>query len=170
MKIMSDAGLVTRSQEESKSGCPRRGRTLVKGISITVDLSPNLFIERGPLLGLEPKGKKSDAVQRFRDRVGEAASDDDDAKKLVKLSEILDYVDGRKGEIEDEGTEPLAVRNLAKSEAAKVASRFEEVDTRKVPLYVLDEHDREVERISEALNLRKFSARSILCELEDFLD
>ncbi|MDG6989347.1 MAG: ArsR family transcriptional regulator [Nitrososphaerota archaeon] len=171
LKIMSNAGLVTRSQEDSESGGPKTWKySLVKGVSITMDLGPNLFIERGSLFGLGPKRKRSEAVQRFRDRVEEAVSSADDAKKLVKLSGVLDDVDGRMEEIEDERTELLAVRNLAMSEAARVASRFEEVDTRKVLLHVLDEHDREVGRISEALNLREFSVRSILRELEDFLE
>jgi hypothetical protein len=39
-----------------------------------------------------------------------------------------------------------------------------------VIFHVLDEHDRGVERISEALNLREFSVRSILDELEDYFE
>ena len=93
----------------------------------------------------------------------------DDAEKISSLSRVLGEVDERIEEIEEERTELLGVRNLAMHEAARVASRFEELNTRKVLLHVLDEHEREVDRISEALNLREFSVRSILEELEDYL-
>ena len=51
-------------------------------------------------------------------------------------------------------------------EAAKVASKFEEPDKRRVLFHILDEHDRAVDRISEALNLREFAVKTILEELE----
>ncbi len=50
-----------------------------------------------------------------------------------------------------------------------MASRFGELDTPKALLHVLDEHDRGVARISEALNL-EYSVRPILEELREFLE
>lgn len=169
LKVMKAAGLVTFAFEKSESGPPRRRYSLAKGVSITMDLGPNLFIERGTAIQPSPEGRRSELAGRLRKRVEEAAEVLDDAKKLSRLSQALSDVDGRMSEIEEERTELLEVRNLAMHEAAKVASRFEELDTRKVLLHVLDEHEREVDRISEALNLREFSVRSILEELEDFL-
>ena len=169
LKVMRAAGLVAFVSEKSESGPPRRRYSLAKGISITMDLGPNLFIERGTAIEANSKGRRSEIARRLRKRVEEAAEDLDDAKKLSCLSQALSDVDDRMGEIEEERTELLEVRNLAMHEAAKVASRFEELDTRKVLFHVLDEHEREVDRISEALNLREFSVRSILEELENFL-
>ena len=55
LKVMKDAGFVVQSQEEkseeSKSGgAPRTKYSLARGISITMDLGPNLYIEKGSLL------------------------------------------------------------------------------------------------------------------------
>ena len=170
LRVMKEAGLVAFASEKSESGPPRRRYSLAKGISITMDLGPNLFIEKGTAIEPRPKGRRSEPAGRLRKRVEEAAEEIDDPKKLSSLSEVLSDVDDRLAEIEDERTELLGVRNLAMHEAAGVASRFERLDTRKVLLHVLDAHEREVDRISEALNLREFSVRSILEELEDYLE
>jgi predicted transcriptional regulator len=52
------------------------------------------------------------------------------------------------------------------SEAAQIVSKLDRLDMRRVLFHILDEHDREVESISEALNLREVSVREILEELE----
>lgn len=169
LRVMKEAGLVVFASEKSESGPPRRRYSLARGVSITMDLGPNLFIEKGTAIEAKPKGRSSELAGRLRKRVEDAALDTDDTEKISSLSQVLSEVDGRIEEIEDERTQLLGVRNLAMHEAARVASRFEELDTRKVLLHVLDEHEREVDRISEALNLREFSVRSILEELEDYL-
>jgi ArsR family transcriptional regulator len=168
--IIEEAGLVTSVPEESGSGPKRRRYYLARGISITMDLGPNLFIERGTAFEARPKGRQSEAATRLRRRVQDATEQEDDARRLSVLSEVLSDLDERMEEIEEERTELLEVRNLAMREAARVASKFEELDKRRVLFHILDEHDREVDRISEALNLREFSVRSILDELQDYLE
>lgn len=169
LKVMKGAGLVSFASEKSEKGPPRRRYSLAKGVSITMDLGPNLFIEKGMAIEARPKGRRSELAGRLRRRVEDVAEAVDDSEKISSLSRVLGEVDERIEEIEEERTELLGVRNLAMHEAARVASRFEELNTRKVLLHVLDEHEREVDRISEALNLREFSVRSILEELEDYL-
>jgi predicted transcriptional regulator len=170
LKTMKDAGLVTVTGEESASGPERRRYSLARGITITMDLGPNLFIEKGTVFGPHPGRKRSGFVAHLRKRVEETSEKLDDAKRVSELAEILGDIDRRIREVEDERTELLDVRNLAMGEAAKVASKLEGIDVRKVLLHVLDEHDREVQRISEALNLREFTVKSILDELEDYLE
>jgi predicted transcriptional regulator len=167
--IMEEAGLVTRVSEKSASGPERMRYSLAKGVSITMDLGPNLFIERGTAFEARPKGRRTEEAGRFRRRVQEAV-EEEDAKKLSHLSEILSDVDEKMETIEAERMGLLEVRDMAMREAAKVASKFVELDKRRVLFHVLDEHDSEVDRISEALNLREFSVRSILEELQDYLD
>jgi len=50
--------------------------------------------------------------------------------------------------------------------AAGIANKVEEPDMKRVLFHILDEHDTEVESISEALNLRELAVREILDELE----
>jgi predicted transcriptional regulator len=170
LKIMKDAGLVTVAGEESASGPERKRYSLTRGVTITMDLGPNLFIEKGTAFGARTGRKRSELAARLRRRVGDASEKPDDAKRVSMLSDILGDIDRRIQEVEDERTELLDVRNLAMGEAARVASKFEGIDMRKVLMHVLDEHDREVRSISEALNLREFTVESILDELEDYLE
>lgn len=170
LELMKRVGLVNFVEEKSKSGPPRMRFSLAKGITITMDLGPNLFIERGTAFEAKPKGRQSGMVNQLRKRVEDAAENKDDTRRISLLSEALSELDERIEEIEGERAGLLGVRDQAMREAARVASKFEESDMRKVLFYVLDEHNREIERISEALNLREFSVKSILEELRDYLD
>lgn len=170
LNTMKEAGLVTWAWEDSEGGPKRKRYTLTRGISIAMDFGPNLFIERGTPFESRPKGERLEVTSRLKRRVETAAENSNEARKISLLSDVLRDVDGRMREIDEERAELLGVRNLAMSEVARVVTKFEEPDMRKVLFHVLDEHDREVERISEALNLREFSVRSILDELRDYLE
>ena len=168
MDVMEKAGLVTSVVRDTRSGPKgKRWYSLSRTVSIRMDLGPNLFIESGTAFktGLE----RPEAVGRLKKRVRDAALIEDGGEKFTILSEVLNGVDERMREIEGERAGLLEVRDLAMCEAASVVSRFEELDTRKVLHHILDEHDREVAHISEALNLREYAVRSILEELREFL-
>ena len=169
LATMENAGLVKTVSKDSPNGPRRKLYSLAKGISITMDVGPNLFIARGMAFeAKQGKEKTSQEVSQLRQKVQHAIEGDDQSKKLSLLSEALDEVDRRMDEIEQERFELLGVRNLAMREASMVASKIDELDTRRVLFHILDEHDRGVERISEALNLRELSVKSILEELEDY--
>jgi predicted transcriptional regulator len=51
-------------------------------------------------------------------------------------------------------------------EAAQIVNKMVGLDMRRVLFHILDEHETEVESISEALNLREISVREILEKLE----
>ena len=171
LATMQNAGLVKAVSEDSPNGPRRKLYSLAKGISITMDVGPNLFIARGMAFESKPgKEKTSQEVSQLRHKVQHAIEGNDESKKLSLLSEALDEVDRRMDEIEQERFELLGVRNLAMREASTVASKFDELDTRRVLFHILDEHDRGVERISEALNLRELSVKSILEELEEYFE
>ncbi|HEV2138385.1 MAG TPA: ArsR family transcriptional regulator [Nitrososphaerales archaeon] len=169
LATMENAGLVKTVSKDSPNGPRRKLYSLAKGISITMDVGPNLFIARGMAFeAKQGKEKTSQEVSQLRHKVQHAIEENDESKKLSLLSEALGEVDRRMDEIEQERFELLGVRNFAMREASMVASKFDELDTRRVLFHILDEHDRGVERISEALNLRELSVKSILEELEDY--
>jgi len=169
--VMEEAGLVSSSTEKSPAGPPRKRYSLARSISVMMDVGPNLFIERA--VAFEAPGARRRAPEGPRllgKRVQGAVEAGDDREKLSQLSEVLSDVDRRIGEVEDERIELLRVRDRAMREAAGVAGRLEGSDRRRVLFHILDEHDTEVESISEALNLREFVVKSILDELErDYL-
>lgn len=165
--VMEGAGLVTSSAETSPSGPNRKRYSLARSVSITMDVAPNLFIERGVAIEAKPtRVRASKEAGSFGRRVREAMETPDDKERLSALSDILDGVDGRMREVEEERMELLDIRDQAMREAAKIAGRLGELDKRRVLFHILDEHDTEVESISESLNLRELTVRAILQELE----
>lgn len=169
--LMENAGLVTAAEESSPNGPKRKKYTLMKGVSITMDVGPNLYIEKGVTFENRPaKGGPSKVTSQLRRDIEEALEARDDREALSLLSEALSEADIRMNALEGERVELLAVRNWAMQEAARVASNLEEANTRRVLFHILDKHDRQVESISESLNLRELAVRTILEELREYLD
>jgi predicted transcriptional regulator len=167
MKIMKDTGLVTATTEISPTGPKRKLYSLAKSVTITMDLAPNLFIERAvPLRAKPSKPKTSHEAGQLRRRADDAMAEGDQRERLSQISEVLSDIDSRIEEIEGERMELLTTRNQAMQAAARIANRLEESDKRRVLFHILDEHDSEVDSISEALKLREAAVKTILEELE----
>lgn len=168
LSIIESAGLVTSILESSPNGPERKRYLLAKSISITMDLAPNLFMERAVAFGAVPaKEKSSREIGLLNKRVRVALDNPDDRERLALISEIVDDVDKRMRVVEEERVALLSVRNTAMTEAARIASKLEGLDTKRVLFHILDKHDREVESISQSLNLREMVVRSILEEFRD---
>ena len=166
LSIMEKAGLVRSVAAASPAGPPRTKYALARGVSVTMDLGPNVFIERGTSFQARPARKGSQEISQLRKHLERARDAEDDRRRLSQLSGVLADVDRRMEEIEGERGELLEVRNETMGEAALIAGKLTALDARRVLFHILDEHDKEVDSISEALNLREFSVRSILEELE----
>jgi len=111
LAAMGNAGLVKTVSEDSPNGPRRKRYSLAKGISITMDVGPNLFIARGIAFEAKPgKEKTSQEVTQLRHKVQHAIEGNDENKKLSLLSEALDEVDGRIDEIERERLRPSSCR------------------------------------------------------------
>ena len=168
MRVMEEAGLVTYTiEEDTHTGPPRTKYSLAKSVSITMDLAPNLFIERGVAFEARPrKPKGSQEVGQLRHRVQSAMTEKDEKERVSLISKVLSDIDLMMKDIEDERVELLSARNQAMEEAVRIANTLEELDKRRVLFHILDEHDKKVGSISESLNLRELTVRKILEELE----
>ena len=166
MAVMEHAGLVSSMTEASPAGPPRKKYSLAKGVTITMDVGPNVFLERGMSLKPRPAGKCSEEAIRLRKMLDRVMEVDDERRRLTSLSEVLSEVDRRMEGLESERTDLLDVRNQAMREASGIAGSLAGRDMRRVLFHILNEHDRGVRHISEALNLREFSVKEILEELE----
>ena len=166
LAVMEHAGLVSSVMEASPSGPPRKKYSLAKGVTITMDVGPNVFLERGMSLKPRPAGKCSEEAIQLRKTLDRAIEVKDERERLTSLSEVLSEVDLRMEGLESERADLLDVRNQAMREASGIAGNLVGRDMRRVLFHILNEHDRKVRRISEALNLREFSVKEILEELE----
>jgi len=113
-----------------------------------------------------PAARYSEETIQLRRMLDRAMEGKDERKRLTSLSEVLGEVDTRMEVLESERADMLDIRNQAMREASEIAGNLAGRDMRRVLFHILNEHDREVRRISEALNLREFSVREILDELE----
>jgi len=167
LSLMEKAGLVTSALESSPNGPERRRYSLAKSISITMDVAPHLFKERAISFNTPSGGKApKQANAPWGRKVQEALAAPDDKERLSLISEILGDVDLRIGAVEEERVGLLTVRNELMDEAARIVGRLEDLDTRRVVFHILEEHDRQVESISQSLDMREMVVRSILEELE----
>jgi len=170
--VMEGAGLVASEVEKSPTGPPRKRYSLARSVSFSMDVAPNLFMERGVAFEEGDSGhyKGPKETEILTKAVRDAARTKDDRVKLSLLSGVLRGVDKRIGEIDSERVGLLRIRNQAMAEAATVACRLKRSEMRRVLFHVLDEHDMQVESISESLNLRELAVKAILEELErDYL-
>jgi predicted transcriptional regulator len=165
LAIMERAGLVTSVLESSPTGPDRRRYSLAKSISITMDVAPHLFKERAISFSA-PRPKTVKERAPFGDRVSQALRAPDDKEKLSLISDVLAEVDQRIGAMEEERVGLLSVRNDLMNAAAKIVAAMQDLDTRRVVFHILEEHDREVQSISQSLDMREMLVRSILEELE----
>lgn len=169
MSVMEKAGMVTSVVETSPNGPERRRYSLAKSISITMDLAPHLFNERAISFNLpstKPKTARGAEEGAFGDRVREALAAADEGEKLSLISKVLGDVDTRIALVEEERVGLLSVKNELMNEAVKIVANLEDLDTRRVVFHILEEHDREVESISQSLDMREVLVRSILEALD----
>lgn len=164
--VMEAVGLVSSVTEKSPAGPSRKRYSLAKSLSISMDVAPNLFLERGVAIGPKGSRKVSPENWNYAKRVRDATALQDERKRLSALSILLDEIDSRMHQVEGERTELLEVRDQAMREAAKIAGTVDALDKKRILFHILNEHDMSVEGISETLNLREFTVRAILKELE----
>lgn len=168
LSVMERAGLVNSSVESSPSGPARKRYSLSRSISITMDVAPHLFKEKA--VAFDPSTRKSsrggDATTGLRKKVQQALAANDEKERLAQISNALDDVDRRMGSVEEERVALLEMRNEMMAEAAKIVGAMEDFDMRRVIFHILEAHDRQVESISQSLDMRETVVKSILEELE----
>src|SRR5256712_10909806 len=167
LSMMQSAGLVTSTVESRRSpnGRKRKRYSLAKSVSITMDLAPNLFMERAVAFGELPVQKPSKGVGLLSKRVRDALERQDDSGRLSLGSEILGDVDKMMREVEEERVALLTVRNAAMTEAASMASKLQDLDKERILFHILEEHNKEVGSISQTLSIEETVVRSMLVEL-----
>jgi len=168
LSIMEKAGMVISVSESSPSGPDRKRYSLAKSVSITMDLAPHLFKERAISFDDASREKKRRGQETavLGKRVKEALASDKENEKLSRISDMLDEVDRRIDSVEEERVSLLEMRNAMMSEAARIVGNLDDQNTRRVMFHILEAHDKEVESISQSLDMRERVVRSILEELE----
>jgi predicted transcriptional regulator len=168
LAMMEKAGVVSSSMEESRGAPNRRSYSLAKSISITLDMAPHLFVQRGFTFSTVKGKGLSEEASSLIGKVSEISEKDEGA--VSSLSRILDGVDRKLDEIEGERAALLYVRNMALDTASEAIKTVEDEDGRRIIYSILEEHTKNVEDLSEFLDLRETVVRQTLKDLRDMLE
>ncbi|MDV3244868.1 MAG: ArsR family transcriptional regulator [Nitrososphaerales archaeon] len=161
---MEDAGLVGSVFEDSPRGPQRKEYLLKKSISVTVDLAPNLFRARVFSFGAMP-GLDSENAQVIA-KINEVLRYPDEAAKLGPLAQIINEVDRKLKETEEQRAVLLYLRNLALREAALASTSLDKQDRLKVLHYIMKEQHGSSVDISTSLGIQRKVVGGVLEEIE----
>ena len=166
LDAMAKAGIVTSTMAQSPTGPKRRQYVLAKSNSITVDFAPNLFNARVFSFDTVPSGQSS-AASSLLGRIDKTSESSDESGKIATFARILQEIDKKMMQLEDERAVLLYIRNAAMREASKSVSKTEaRTDRKRVLHYILDQHSRDIDSISKTLNLREADVREIVADLK----
>ncbi len=168
LMMMQEAGVVASSQEPSDSGPQRKTYSLAKSVSITLDMAPNLFIQKGfsfsSIQGRELSMEDSRIMAEASKISGDERSD------VSALSGLLERLDHKLDELEEERVALLYIRNRIMESATRAIDKVEGRTKQRVIYSILEEHDMDVKRLSEDLDLRETVIRDILKEMRDIFE
>lgn len=167
LKVMEDSELVRSKIISNPLGPQKKVYLLSRSFSIILDVAPYLFKQNIVFFDVEPEKRQvSGTIASFmerRDKILEYPAKKD---KMEPFSQILADIDGKLEAIEEERVLLLSVRNSIMREASEAIKQIDDADARRVFHQAFDEHDRSVEKISEALNLREEKVKHIMQKLK----
>jgi predicted transcriptional regulator len=166
LTTMEEAGLVSAVFEDSPRGPQRKEYLLKKSFSVTIDLAPNLFRARMFSFGAVPGGGDSDDGGQSVLRASGALKYPDAASRIRPLTQVVDEVDKKLKEMEEERAVLLYIRGLALREAAKASTSLGSADRKKVLRYIMREQGDGIGDMSESLGLQQQVVGDILEEIE----
>ena len=162
---MEDAGLVSTILEDSPRGPQRKEYLLKKSFSITIDLAPSLFRARMFSFGAVP-GVDVDEQGQMTAKTSEALMFPDEASKIRPLAQIINEVDKKLNEMEEQRAVLLYLRGLALREAARVTTSLGSADRKEVLRHIMKEQRDGIDDISASLGLHQRVVGNILEEIE----
>lgn len=162
---MEGAGLVSSVLEDSPRGPQRKEYLLKKSFSVTIDLAPNLFKARIFSFGAVPGVQESEEHAQLMSKVSGALRYQEAPSRIRPLTQIVEEVDRKLKEMEEERAVLLYLRSLALREAAMLSSTMGGADRKKVLRYLMREMDGNG-NISASLGLQRQVVGDILEEIE----
>jgi len=165
LAFLEKAGIVSSSIVASPFGPNRRSYFLKQSGYISLSFGPHLFNEQ--LLDFQslPADLSYQATD-FMKRLSSIEKSDSEESKIEPLASLIKDIDNKLSELENEKTVLLFIRNLTMKHATQeLQSQEKSHDERRLLHYILNERTTDVERISQALNLKESIVRMMLEKL-----
>lgn len=163
---MEGAGLVGTVLEDSPRGPQRKEYVIKKSVSITVDLAPSLFRARVFSFGSVPGVEEGAQNSQVAGSMSEVLRYADEASHIGALVEIINDVDLKLKQMEDERAVLLYLRGLALREAVSASTRLGTSNRSQVLRYLMREQRDSIAGMSSSLGLQQRDVESILQQIE----
>ncbi len=164
LSIMEREGFVSSNMKTSPVGPKRRLYFLKQSGCLTVSFGPHLYSEQ--LRGFDSLPTKiSQDATKFLDKLKEIKQNR--SEKLDLLSKLIAEVDEKLLTLETEKIVLLHIRNMAMKKASEELATQEKLPhERRIMHFIIDERCTDVEKISDALNLKESTIRCVLEKLK----
>jgi predicted transcriptional regulator len=167
LKVLEAYGLVECFEEKSTTGGPpRKCYTPTKNLSLRIDIGPNTFEakmrrfdqDQSPML----MGEGEDVQEIPNEYVEIMKSKEDPHEKLSRLTKLIEKVDAKIADIEDQRTYLTQMRGSLLREVYKIIAQLApDYNERKVLYYIARSHNTSIPAISEALDMREKVLRDL---------
>jgi len=170
LNTMERNGIVTSLTKTSPRGPKRKLYRVKKNVSIHIDFGPHLYNEKSISLDSFNEAALEDASNLIR-RINEIQGHHEAISKITPLATLVKEIDLRILNLEEERTALLHIRNQIMEKLKKTLEETDRrTDEKRVFHYILDEHDRDIEKISKSLNLLESEIRTILEHLKNEIE
>jgi len=164
LDIMERDGFVGSLMETSPVGPSRKTYFLKKSVYLSVGFGPHLYNEKVLSFDTIPNDISEDAAKFIKEI--KTMQKSTEPASMISISDLIAEIDAGLDNLETEKAVLLYIRNLAMQQASETIGKTEKThDERRVLHYVLDERNKNIEKIAAALNLRESIIRDILQSL-----
>lgn len=163
---MEDAGLVSTALEDSPRGPQRKEYMLRKSVSVTVDLAPSLFRARVFSFGPVPGAAEGAEHAQLAGKMNDILRYPDGASRIGALAQIINEVDRKLNQMEEQRAVLIYLRSVALREAAKASTSLGTSDRKKVLRYIMREQRDSIIDMSASLGLQQQVVGDILEQIE----
>jgi len=165
LKILEDAGLVDVSWVSSDRGARRKLYSLNKFYSVRIDFAPNLYSESltsfdDPMQWFEDSSELDEIEERLRKLMRNTSS----TEQLNPINLIISEVDEELNALERKRAKLLYIRNMAMKETLDSIVNIDRSE-RQMVQHVMDKGSSSVEELSQHLQIREETVRSLLEQL-----
>jgi predicted transcriptional regulator len=165
LKVLEDNGLVVSSEQKSTlGGPPRKSYISNKRITLRIDVGPNTYhSEIFDYKELEDKKikdvmnkERTDIVVKYREDFKEKYSLKDPNEKLKEYSTIIQSINKELEGIKHQRAKLISLReNIIRESNRIIVEYCNEYDERKILYYLLTHQNRDLDTISEVMEMRK---------------
>jgi predicted transcriptional regulator len=167
LNTMEELGLVSACDEASPTGPDRRLFTVSKCVSISLEFTPNLYMEHvsmfNSLKGI--LGSESSSAKSLASKIPEARGVSD-LSYIQRISDLVQEIDESLLKLDREKARLLYVRSLALRNAALNLRKYSH-EERRVIRHLLAAKDDSAKQISRNLDMKEDNVQSILAQLRE---